>query len=473
MKTFRFLAGLGVVALLAGCASTGPQRAAATLVKPAALGLSAAPAAVFPNGDWWTRYHDPVLDGLIRQALAGNPDLQVAAARVRQAQAGVGGARAALLPQLGAGLSSTRELFSANDIYGPYGGSVFGVTQAMLQGSYSFDFFGRNRAALDAAIGTARAAAAREQAARVLLASQVADAYFALARLDAQRALLRATVRQHQRIVQLVRERVRAGLQPELQLRPLQAAIPQLRLQLDQNAQAADELRHALAALLGAGPERTATLRPSLRALPSPQSPADLPAALLGHRADIVAARWQVRAALAGVRQARAAFYPNVNLAAFVGLDSITYASFLHAGSQTWGAGPALTLPIFEGGALRANLRGARAGADAAIDTYNATVVAAVREVAHALSGRASVARQIAQQRDALALARDALRLAQQRYGAGLGNELGVIDARGAVLQLQRAGVDLKTQALLDDVALQRALGGGYGAGGRRNAAAR
>ena len=470
MKTFRFLAGVGALALLAGCASTGVQHAPASMVKPAALGLQAAPAAAFPASQWWTRYHDPVLDGLITEALAGNPDLQVAAARVRQARAGVGGARAALLPHLGAGLTSTRELFSANDIYGPYGGQVFGVSQATVQGSYSFDFFGRNRAALDAAVGTARAAAASEQAARVLLAAQVADTYFALARVDAQRALLRATVRQRQRIVQLVRERVRAGLQPELQLRPLQAEIPQLRLKLDQNAQAAGELRHALAALLGAGPARTARLAPALRALPSPQAPTELPAALLGHRADIVAARWQVRAALAGVRQARAAFYPNVNLAAFVGLDSITYASFLHAGSQTWGVGPAVTLPIFEGGALRANLRGARAGADAAIASYNATVIGAVREVADALTRRASVARQSAQQRDALALARDALHLAKRRYDAGLGNELGVLDARGAVLQLQRAGVDLKTQALVDDVALQRALGGGYGDAARQAA---
>jgi NodT family efflux transporter outer membrane factor (OMF) lipoprotein len=457
----KLLAAVGAVALLAGCASTGTLRPPATLIKPDALGLQAG-AAAFPRSDWWTRYRDPQLDALETQALAGNPDLQAAAARVREAAAGTAAAHAALLPSLGAQVSTTRELFSANDIYGPYGGSVFGVNQAMLQGSWSLDLFGRDHAALAAAVGRARAAEAGAQAARVVLAAQVAQTYFALARLDAQRTLLRDTLQQRRRIVELVHERVSAGLQPQLQLRPLQVEIPQIELELERNAQAADELRHALAALLGAGPARTAGLSPTLQALPGPAPAAELPAALLGRRADVVAARWQVRAALAGVREARAAFYPNINLAAFVGLDSISYASFLRAGSQTWGVGPALTLPIFEGGALRANLHGAQAGADAAIDRYNATVIGAVREVADALTRRASVERQQAQQRDALRLARDAMRLARQRYDAGLGNELGVLDAQGAVLKLQLTGVDLKAQALIDDVALTQALGGGY-----------
>ncbi len=450
--------------LLAGCASQGAERPTAQVVQPVRLGLATGPAD-FPRDDWWTQFNDPELSRLIAQALADNPTLQEAQARLRQAQAAVGVAQSSLEPKLGVAVNSTRQRFSENDIYPPpLGGGVYTENQALLQGSYTLDFFGLHRAQLQASIGQARASQAQAQAARVLLAANVASGYFNLAKLDAQRAVLERTLAQRRHIEKLVGDRVRAGLETSLQQRQAQAEIPQIRLQIEQNAQAQAEARHALAALLGRGPQATVSLSPSLQGLPMPALPADIPAELIGRRADVVAARWQAQSALAGVKAARAAFYPNISLTAFAGFTALGFSQFLAAGSRAYGVGPALTLPIFEGGKLRANLRGQVAGADAAIDLYNATLVNAVREVADALSSRRSLQKQLAQQHDALTLAEDAYALAQQRYRAGLSSYLSVLSTENAVLQLSQSGVILKAQALLDDVALIRALGGGYAA---------
>jgi NodT family efflux transporter outer membrane factor (OMF) lipoprotein len=169
-----------------------------------------------------------------------------------------------------------------------------------------------------------------------------------------------------------------------------------------------------------------------------------------------------VEAAQHGVKAARAAFYPDINLTAFAGFSALGFSQWLTGNSQTLGVGPALTLPIFEGGALRAQLRGKAAQADAAIAQYNATLVDAVHETADAIAARQSIGQQITQQQEALAAAQDAMHLVDRRYKAGLSNYLTVLTVQSSVFKLQQAGVDLKAQALADDVALIRALGGGY-----------
>ena len=462
MRRAALAAPLLAALLLAGCASTEGIAPTAHLTPPQQLGLQPAQTA-FPKTDWWTAFHDPELDRLIATALADNPSLQVAQARLAQARAQVQGAGSALKPKLGAAVNSTREQFSANDIYPPpLGGGWYTENQALLQGSWELDFFGKNRQTLEAAIGEAHAAAAQEQAARVLLASNVASAYVNLARLIAVQNVLQQTLQQREHMLGLVRDRVKAGLETTVQEKQALAEVPQIRLQLDQTAVQITQARNLLAALTGQGPQATATLAPRLDALPNMALPDTLPAELIGRRADIVAARWQVEAALHGVKAAKAAFYPNVNLTAFAGFTALGFSNWLRSSSQTLGVGPALTLPIFEGGALRAQLRGKSAQADAAIAQYNSTLVDAVREAADAIAARQSIGQQIAQQQQALAAAQDALHLVDARYKAGLSNYLTVLSVQSNVLKLQQAGVDLKAQALADDVALIRALGGGY-----------
>jgi NodT family efflux transporter outer membrane factor (OMF) lipoprotein len=187
-----------------------------------------------------------------------------------------------------------------------------------------------------------------------------------------------------------------------------------------------------------------------------------LPSDLLGRRADIAAARWRVEAATQDVGVARSQFYPNVNLVAFAGLSSIGLDRLLGSGSEQWGFGPAFRLPLFDGGRLRANLRGKTIDLDAAIESYNATVIDAVRDAADQLASAQSISRQQVQQQAAQTSAESAYEIAVQRYAGGLGNLLGVLAAETAVLNQRRMAVDLAARALDNQVALMRALGGGY-----------
>jgi len=220
--------------------------------------------------------------------------------------------------------------------------------------------------------------------------------------------------------------------------------------------------RHALAALTAQPPTALDTLSPRLSALHAVALPATLPADLLGRRADISAARWRVEAATQDVAAARAQFYPNINLSAFIGLSSIGLDRLLRAGSEQYGVGPAIRLPLFDAGRLRANLRGRASDLDLAIETYNGAVVDAVRDVADQLGSLQSIERQRREQAQARAAAESAYDLALQRYRAGLGNYLNVLTAETNVLAQRRSAADLEARALDVQVALIRALGGGY-----------
>ncbi|MEP6823984.1 MAG: efflux transporter outer membrane subunit, partial [Ramlibacter sp.] len=203
---------------------------------------------------------------------------------------------------------------------------------------------------------------------------------------------------------------------------------------------------------------------PALSAINRVAMPAAIPANLLGARADVAAARWRVEAAGYDVKNARAQFYPNINLVAFAGFSSIGLSRLVESGSQQWGVGPAIRLPIFEAGRLRANLRGKTADLDAAVESYNAAVIDAVREVADQVASGQSVTRQQVEQRQAQEAAEAAYDIAIQRYKAGLGNYLNVLTAENAVLAQRRLAVDLAARALDAQVGLMRALGGGYSA---------
>jgi len=189
-----------------------------------------------------------------------------------------------------------------------------------------------------------------------------------------------------------------------------------------------------------------------------------IPADLLGRRADIAAARWRVEAAAQDVAYVKTQFYPNINLVGFAGFSSIGLNHLLESGSGQWGVGPALRLPIFDAGRLRASLRGKTADLDAAVESYNATVLDAVRDAADQATSSRAIARQQAEQQAAQQAAESAYDIAVQRYKAGLGNYLNVLTAETSVLAQRRLAVDLASRALDTQVALIRALGGGYGA---------
>ena len=257
-------------------------------------------------------------------------------------------------------------------------------------------------------------------------------------------------------------ERVRAGLDNQLELRQNETGRADTRTQIAALEQQIDATGHALAALLGQPRLPADVSVPRLAQLGTLALPQQLDANWLGQRADIAAARWRVQATQGEVQAARAQFYPNINLAGFVGLQSLGFGNLLRSGSAEWGVGPALSLPIFEGGRLRANLRGRTADVDAAVESYNATVIDAMREVADQALAMRAVARQQGEQAHAVGAAEGAWDIARQRYGAGLGTYLNVLVAESAVLAQRRQTVDLAAQALLAQVGLAQAMGGGW-----------
>jgi NodT family efflux transporter outer membrane factor (OMF) lipoprotein len=467
-----------VVALaLAGCADMAGIDSHAKLRDADSLGLSQAqnqaqtpPAAVAAmpaippvESQWWLAFGDAQLDKLVGQALEGNPNLQVARARLSRAQAATMVAEAATKPQLNGSLDLMRQKFSETYIYpAPLGGSVQETGTLQLNGSWELDFFGKNHSALESAIGTANAAAADEAAARVLLASNVARSYFQWARLSGQLAVAQRTLAQRGETLALVRDRVSAGLDTRLELRQSEGGLPQARQQIEALNEQVEITRHALEALVAQPKSTQSLVAPALADIKPVALQPVIPADLLGRRADIAAARWRVEAASHDVANARTQFYPNINLVAFAGFQSIGFDNLLKSDSQQWGVGPAIRLPIFEGGKLRANLRGKAADLDAAIESYNATVLDAVRDVADQVTSALSISRQQAEQHDAQAAAESAYDIAVQRYRAGLGNYLNVLTAETTVLAQRREAVDLAARALDTQVGLARALGGGW-----------
>jgi NodT family efflux transporter outer membrane factor (OMF) lipoprotein len=314
----------------------------------------------------------------------------------------------------------------------------------------------------EAAVGQARAAQIDAQAARLALSSNVARSYIAFAQahemLDvAQREQARAS---HLR--DLARQRVEAGLDNQLQLRQSESTIAAARQQAQSAQQQIDALRNALAALLGKGPDRGLDItRPHLLDAPSPAVPAVLPSELLGHRADVVAARWRVEAASRGIDASKAAFKPSINLNALVGLASAGLSDLFSGDALLGFGGPAISLPIFDGGGLRSQLAKSDADYDLAVAGYNQSLVAALHEVTDAVQAARSLDAQIASATQARDAAQSALQLADTRYQAGIGTQLDVLSAQRPLLQLEQQLAALRAQRYAATVDLDRALGGG------------
>lgn len=456
---------LAAVGLLSACANPGPPHAALARTQPQALGLSPSgdDTAHLPQVRWWTALGDARLDSLIDQALAQQPSLAVARARASQAAALAEARHAANGPQAQWTLDATRQRYTANGLVPPpVAGNVYDSANLQASLSWSPDFFGLHRAELEASLGQARAAQADAAAAANTLAAQLARAYVALARVLADEEVAEQALAQRQAIERLTRERVGAGLDSQVELTQTQAAVPDAQAQMEALREQATLARRQIAVLAGQAPDALSTLAPRLTALALPALPAMLGADLLGRRPDIVAARWRIEAATQGVGAARSEFYPNINLAAFVGLNALGLNRLFEASSRQAGIAPALRLPIFDGGRLRAQLGGRRAELDAVIAQYNGAVLDAVKQAGDGLASAASIARQQSLQAQAQAGAEKAYRFAQERYAAGLGNYLVVLSTETQVLAQRRQAVALQTRALDVRLALMTALGGGW-----------
>jgi NodT family efflux transporter outer membrane factor (OMF) lipoprotein len=456
-------APLAAAALLAACALPGPTPQPLPLATPAAVGLQPDLQTSTAAADWWHAFGDPALDRLVEQALSGSPTLAAARARVARAATLAEASRANSGPQAGLGVDATRQRYSENGLVPPaIAGGTYNNATVQIALSWEPDFFGRHEAELQSALGQGRAAQADAAVARNALAAQVTRTYLGLGRLLAQREVAERLLAQREEILRLVRDRVQAGLDTTVELRQGEGGLPEARTQIEQLAEQAELARHQLAALTAQPAAAVATLQPRLAALQPVQAPAQLGADLLGRRPDVVAARLRVEAATQDVNAARAAFYPNINLSAFVGLSAIGLDNLVDLGSRQYGAGPAIRLPMFDAGRLRAQLSGRHADLDAAIAQYNGSVLEAVHEAGDAISSLQSIERQRREQAAAQASLESAYDLALQRYRAGLGTYLIVLNAEAQVLAQRRLEVDLRGRLLDTQAVLMRSLGGGW-----------
>lgn len=459
---------LALALLLGGCASTHGLQPRARVLEGDALSSTRSlvgrtlSAADFPGPTWWTSLGDPQLDALIAEALRGGPSLDAADARLRKARAQAGLADAARKPVVTASARYSGVQLPETLIAPPAGGSYLGSSVLMLDFKYGIDLWGGKRAQWEAAVGQANAAQVDAQAARLALCSGIASAYINLAQayagLDvATRERDRAT-----RLRSLGRQRVDAGLDNQLQLRHAEGSIASAEQQAQAAQRQIDMARTAIAALMGQGPDRGLAIAPPkvLRA-GVPGVPDVLPSALLNHRPDVVAARWRVEAAGRGIDVGKAAFKPGINLTALAGLVAGGLPDLFGSDALFGLGGPAISLPVFDGGRLRGQLDASDADYDLAVANYNQTLVGALREVTDALQSARSLDQQIEASTRALAASTSASDLAQARYRAGLGNQLEVLAAQGPLLQLDRQLATLKAQRLNATVDLDRALGGG------------
>ena len=444
---------------------------ALNLITPASAATSAAPLAL--DAQWWLGFGDAQLNRLLEQALASHPSLRSAQARLARAKAVSDLASAADGPNLGVGLDASHQRFTATGLYPPpLAGAIYDTGTLQAAGTWELDLFGKNRAALDAAIGLTRAAEADAAAARMLLASNVTRTYFSLVRTNAQLEVAQRTLAQRQQTLTLVQDRVKAGLDTRLEQQQSESALPDARMQIEMLKEQKALTLNALGALISQPNRPLAPELPAQAAIKTIATASTVPMDLLGRRADISAARWRIEAATSDVDSAKAQFYPNINLTAFAGYSSIGLDRLLQTGSQQWGVGPAIRLPLFDGGRLRANLRGKTADLDASIESYNALVLDAVRDVTDQLTSAQAIARQQTEQAQAQTSAEAAYTIALQRYQAGLANYLNVLSAETAVLAQRRQAVDLAARALDTQVQLIRALGGGFQADATAAAAA-
>ncbi len=471
------LIAAGFIAFAAGCA-VGPdyQRPSAlgTNALPAQFGdlaitnlgewKTAEPAAHLPRGAWWDIYEDAELNHLETLAATNNQQITLALANFDQARAAVKVAQANFFPQISADPSLTRQRTSANVSSGTsaLGSRTYNTFSVPADASWELDFFGRIRRLTESSRAQFAASADDLESLKLTVQAEVAMDYFTLRSLDAQSAFLSDTAVAYQRALDLTQNRRKSGIadeqdvaQAETQLRSAQAQIPAVDLQRAQT-------RHALAVLCGQAATTFALTPGTLGSTNLAAIPVSAPSEWLEHRPDIAAAERRMAAANASVGVAKAAFYPRVMLNGDAGFQSISASDLFAWPSHVWALGPTLTLPLFTGGANRAQLASAQAAYNGAVATYRQTVLTAFQDVEDQLAAQILLARQLDGETLALAAARRALDIANSRYKSGVEQYLDVLTAQTTELTHEQTVIQLRGQRLAASVSLIKSLGAGW-----------
>ncbi|MDB5478432.1 MAG: tolC [Alphaproteobacteria bacterium] len=469
MKNFSpQITAILMAALLSGCAIILhlPEPA---VMKDAASYETAqsfkANKAQWPEQNWWQRYNEPQLNDLVDEALRNSPDMAQAQARIRSSEAIAQQTRGGLFPEISVNANASEVKQSYNNgvpaAFVPQGFNDTG--RVTLDFNYDLDFWGRNRAALRAATSEAEAARVEASQAQLVLTTAITAAYADLARLYADQEAAIEAVKVRKQAAALFQERFENGLENMGGVQQADA----LRAEAEGEVEAINEnialTKNRLAALTGAGPDRGLKItRPTIIVPASFGLPENLPVDLLGRRPDIVASRLRVDAASSRINAAKANFYPNINLSAYAGVQSLGLDLLTRSGSTIAGIGPAISLPIFDAGQRQGFFRRANADYDAAVASYNQAVTRALQDVADVAVSKKALGLRMAKTQEALDAAKKSHQVAQNRYKGGLATYIEVLRAQDTLIANKRALANIRSRGFTLDVALIRALGGGF-----------
>lgn len=468
MSKLTALAAVISVAMLYGCAApsdiqpTNQLNDQSVLAHSTQLSDSTLSAADWPQSDWWTALNDAQLNELIQRALVNSPTLQLANANLNKASAAVMTADAQFDPQLAANAGATRSRLSRSEDYG-YQGNRYGTVYNLgLSGSYNVDLWGGERDAWEASVDAQRAAQVDHQAARISLSSGITSTYIQLANAYRLLDIAKQDQARTQGIVTITQRLLDNGLTSEDRLYTAQSNAAMSQQTVKQRLLAIKQLNNALATLVGEGPDVARTIqRPSALMNTALALPSELPANLLAHRPDIVAAKWRVEAAAKNIAAAKTKFYPNLNLTAMAGFRSVLGDAMFADVSRQWRVAPAISLPIFTRD-LKANLIENTAEYDAAVAQYNQILLSALGNVADTVLALQSAEQQLNDAQDSVRLATKSYHITEQRYQSGMGSQLEVLQAENQLLQAEFSLTTLQNQQQEKQVTLVNALGGGF-----------
>lgn len=411
------------------------------------------------NAKWWSLFKDDQLDALIEEALADSPDIRMAQARIRLARGLAGIAGAELSPQLNVNGSFERQKISAKGYFPPpLGGSTLNLGQLTLDFDYDFDWWGRNRAALKAALSETSAAEAQALETRLILGTAIAQTYFRLQANLAKLDIAKHILKRHEALLSLLRYRAQDGIESDFRANQEESNVAQASLAVSRIEEAIKLGRSRIAALVGKPQESGDAIEARMDA--PPEIPSAIPADLIGRRPDIVVQQSRIEAATYRIAEARAEFYPNIDLAGYIGMQSIGFGNLLKSGSEIASFGPAIHLPIFGGGRLRANFKTKNAEYDILVEEYNRQVIDAMRDVANASISLNSVIHQISTQNEVLKGLEKAHRIALLRYREGLGDELSVLETETPLLSERSVRTDLEALRMETILEMIKSLGG-------------
>lgn len=465
-KTCRLAAFLALAAV-SGCA-VGPdyQRPEATTIPPAYAGAEdgwkiATPLAHLPRGNWWEIFGDPGLSRLEAEAIAANQDLKVAVARFDQARAIADVARSGLFPRLGASFQPVRQRDSENRPVGGKPGKTYDSLTVPFDLSYEIDLWGRVRRTVESATAQKEASADDVESVRLAIQAEVAADYFTIRALDADKGLLLLSIEVYRRSLALVRNRRAGGMVSDLDVAQAETVLRTAEAQLPDTALQRARFEHALAVLTG---KNASLFRLSERPLEIGPIviPPGLPSELLERRPDIAAAERRMAAANASIGVATAAFFPTIKLNGLAGIQSADTGTLFDWPSRFWAAGPSISMPLFQGGQLTANLNQAKAAYEETVARYRQTVLTAFADVENNLVAEQLLAGQYDQVMAALKAARKQLEIANNRYSSGLVTYLEVAAAQNTVISTERTSMRLRGQQLVAAIALIKSLGGGW-----------